>query len=358
MPPWIAIALKDLRVLSRDRMALFWVLGFPILFAAFFGSVMRAGLEGERAPMRVVVVERADASRDEALAVGLASAGLEVQRASAPDAREAVRRGDAVALVDPSPESGGPVALGIDPSRRAEASMLEGIVLRSLAAEFVPMNVRPPAIEARSVLATAAGPHSGFELVFPAMILWGLLGCAATFAVSIVTERTSGTLLRLRAAPIGGASIVGGKAGACVVACLSAALLLGLLGLLVLDVRIADPAKFAAAIVATALCFAGLTMVLSVLGKTEQAVAGAGWSTLIILAMLGGAMVPLPLMPQWLLDVSDISPVKWGIAALEGATWRADSWAELLSPLSWLLALGAAGFIAGTAVLQRREAGA
>jgi ABC-2 type transport system permease protein len=355
MPAWIAIALKDLRVLSRDRMALFWVLGFPIVFAAFFGSVMRAGLEDEQAPMRVIVVERDDGARDEALAIGLTSAGLEVQRAPRAQAREAVRSGEAIAFVDPSPEASGAVELGIDPVRRAEATMLEGLVLRSLAAEFVPLNVRPPSIEARSVVASAAGPHSGFELVFPAMILWGLLGCAATFAVAIVSERASGTLLRLRAAPLSNASILGGKAGACVLACLADALLLGLLGVFVLDVRVGDPGKLVAAIAATALCFSGLTMVLGVLGKSEQAVAGAGWSTLIVLAMLGGAMVPLPLMPEWLLSVSDVSPVKWGIRALEGATWRADDWGQLLAPLGWLVALGVAGFALGAAVLQRRQ---
>jgi ABC-2 type transport system permease protein len=278
-----------------------------------------------------------------------------VTRASLTDAREAVRRGDVVAFVHPAPETRGAVELGIDPARRAESAMLEGLVMRALSAEFVAMGTRPPSIEARSVVRDAGGPRSGYEIVFPAMILWGLLGCAATFAVGIVTERASGTLLRLRAAPIGRASILGGKAGACVSACLADAALLSVLGWLALDVRIDDASKYAAAIAATAICFGGLTMVLSVLGKTDQAVAGAGWSTLIVLAMLGGAMVPLSLMPEWLLSVSDLSPVKWGIRALEGATWRGDAWGELLPHLAWLLSLGALGFAAGTAVLATRE---
>ena len=40
---WTAvhIAVKDLRLLARDRVALFWAFGFPVLFALFFGAVIR-----------------------------------------------------------------------------------------------------------------------------------------------------------------------------------------------------------------------------------------------------------------------------------------------------------------------------
>ncbi len=92
-------------------------------------------------------------------------------------------------------------------------------------------------------------------------------------------------------------------------------------------------------------------MSLSVLGRTEQAVSGAGWSSLIVLAMIGGAMVPPSVMPDWLLQLSNLSPVKWGIWALEGATWRALSWSELLQPLSMLSAFGLASFAAGVSVM-------
>jgi hypothetical protein len=40
------------------------------------------------------------------------------------------------------------------------------------------------------VVADTARRHSGFEVVFPAAVLWGLMGCAAAFAISMVSERT------------------------------------------------------------------------------------------------------------------------------------------------------------------------
>jgi ABC-2 type transport system permease protein len=161
----------------------------------------------------------------------------------------------------------------------------------------------------------------------------------------------------LRAAPIARTSVLAGKATACMAACLLDAVLLSVVGALLLGVRIVDPIKYGAAIVAIAACFAGLTMSLGMIGRSEQAVAGAGWATLIVMAMLGGAMVPLSMMPGWLLSLADFSPVKWGILALEGATWRGFAWHELAAWLARLLAFGLVAFAAGVALsLSAREA--
>jgi ABC-2 type transport system permease protein len=182
-------------------------------------------------------------------------------------------------------------------------------------------------------------------------LIWGLLGCAATFAVSLVSERSSGTLLRLRAAPISRAAILGGKSLSCAAACLADMALLSLFAGLAFGVHIADWPKYAATLLACTVCFTGLMVVLSVMGKTEQSVAGAGWATLLVLAMIGGAMVPISIMPSWLVSLSEFSPVKWGIWALEGATWRDLHWRELVRPIAQLIGFGIASFAAGVTLL-------
>ena len=78
------LALKDLRVLSRDRMALFWALGFPVLFAMFFGSIMKAGAELETPSVPVVLVVDPTAPTPERivlLARALTDTGLRVTTA-------------------------------------------------------------------------------------------------------------------------------------------------------------------------------------------------------------------------------------------------------------------------------------
>jgi ABC-2 type transport system permease protein len=109
------------------------------------------------------------------------------------------------------------------------------------------------------------------------------------------------------------------------------------------------------ALVSAAVCFVGIMMAMSVLGKTEDSVAGAGWAILLVMAMLGGGMMPLFFMPGWLRAISSISPVKWGILALEGAVWRDFSMGELLLPVVILWGVGIAFFAIGVFVFSRSE---
>src|SRR5262249_46109858 len=127
-------------------------------------------------------------------------------------------------------------------------------------------------------------------------------------------------------------------------------------GHFVLDVRLEQPVALLLAVVCTAFCFSGIMMLVSTLGKTQSAVAGAGWGVLLPMAMGGGGMVPLMAMPDWMLTLSNVSPVKWGILALEGATWRGYSLAEMATPCGILLAVGAACFALGVRSLARQDA--
>ena len=343
----LLIALKDLRLLLRDRMALFWVFVFPIGFALFFGSIMKAGVEADVAPMGVALVFESVQPITEQIERALGEAGITTRRLTLTQAQRAVRRAEAAAFIHVPDDPAADIELGVDPSRSAQAAMLRGLVRSA----FMPKTPGLPEIVTTQVTQGTAGPRSGYEIVLPSMLIWGLIGCVATFAIALVTERTTGTLLRLRAAPISRLTLLGGKSLACALTCLLALGVLSAVAALAFGVPIADPLKFLAVLLACTLCFTGLTMSLSVLGRTEQAVSGAGWSSLIVLAMIGGAMVPPSVMPEWLLGLSNLSPVKWGIWALEGATWRALPWTDLAQPLGVLAAFGVASFAGGVSVM-------
>ena len=96
-------------------------------------------------------------------------------------------------------------------------------------------------------------------------------------------------------------------------------------------------------------------MLLSVLGKTEQAASGIGWAVLLVFAMIGGGMLPLFFMPEWLKSFSSISPIKWGILALEGAIWRDFSFKELLQPYIVLASFGLISFFIGARLFRWSE---
>lgn len=189
---------------------------------------------------------------------------------------------------------------------------------------------------------------SAFELSFPQGLIWGLMSAAFTFGLSFVIERTRGTLLRLRIAPLATSTILAGKALACftLIVVLSVAML-GF-GALVFGVRPDSVAHLALAIVTIAMCWVGLMMMIAVSGKTEAAVGGIGWAILMIMAMIGGGMIPRPFMPSWMETVGIISPVRWSLQALEGALWRGYSTPEMLVPCGVLAGIGLLGFVIGS----------
>ncbi|MBI4582243.1 MAG: ABC transporter permease [Planctomycetes bacterium] len=198
-------------------------------------------------------------------------------------------------------------------------------------------------------------PRSSFEVCFPLGILWGLLGLAAEFAIANVRERDAGTLQRLRVAPIGRWQILLGNGLAAFVACLGVVLFLLAVGRVAFGVRLQNMDVLAMAVVSTALCLVGVTLLLSVLGKTESAVGGAAWAFLLVMAMLGGGMVPQMFLPGWMDTAGNVSFVKWAIRALEGGIWREFTVGEAAWPCAILLVQGVACGAVGLMIGSRRE---
>jgi ABC-2 type transport system permease protein len=199
------------------------------------------------------------------------------------------------------------------------------------------------------------GPITPFQITFPQAMLWGIIGCAATFAISIVKECTHGTFERLRVGPIGSAHILGGKGLACFLTCTFIVCALYAAAKTIFKMPVGNLPLLVLAIICTLLCFVGLMMFICTWGRTEHSVGAAGWAILMIMAMLGGGMMPLAFMPSWLRPFSHVSPVKWGILAIEGAIWRNFSLIEMMAPCLVLLAFGTAAFLLGVFSLRKQE---
>lgn len=352
----LAIAAKDLRILSRDRLAVFWVLGFPVLFSLLFGAVFNTGADRDRAPVSVVLVAPdAPSPAADSFARALArEPSLRVATASAAEAERRVRAGSDVGWVRlaptfpvPAPD-GAAVQFYADPARTAD-----GVRAHALVSAVLARALRTPSV---ALVPAFSGDSAGrLGSAVPASVLWALMACAATFAIAMVTERTSGALFRLRVAPVSAASVLGGKALACLSACAVSSSVVLVVSGLVFSVRVERPHLAAAVIAAAALCFSGMAVLLSTTGRTEQAVTGSGWGTMMVLAMTGGAMVPLSVMPAWARRAADFSPVQWGIAALEGAAFRGVDPSEIALRCALLAGLGLVCFVAGAARLARHE---
>jgi ABC-2 type transport system permease protein len=416
----IALARKDLLLLFRDRGGFFFAFFFPLVMAVFFGTIFSGGGDETRALSVLLVDEDSTAGSAEFIRTLAASEELRVEQTTRDSAVGKVRTGKRVAYIvikkgfgeargrmfwgDPPA-----VEVGVDPSRKAESGMIQGILMKYAAAamqktfsdrsamrdmvgrsldslrapgsrdfpgkenlsrflgEFdrfvadttldsagrgASRGFEPLHIEEAAVIREESGPANAYAVSFPQGIIWGMVGCAAAFGISLVLERTRGTLIRLRIAPITRMQILAGKALACFVATVLISVILLVIGTLFFGVRPSSSVHLAMAVLCSSIAFVGIMMLLSVLGKTERSAGGVGWAALLLMSMIGGGMIPLFIMPAWMQTASNISPVKWSVLALEGALWRNFSFAEMLTPCGILLAVGVAAFAVGVKIFR------
>ncbi len=450
MTPVLAIALKDLKQLLRDRVGAFFVFVFPALLGIFFGLIFSGG-GGGPSGLGVVLVDQDDSPDSRALVESLRRGDtLDITTLDDWDqALAAVRKGErsAAVRVAPgfgddlfgfSPDNRATIDLAIDPSKSFQRGVIEGVVtqaafqrltssftdpagarrlldrgrqsiadaeglstierlaftrffsgLESLvdnviaepdpdpnptagdAAESPPTSDEPaandddrdeaPAFNPIAITTTEVTtdnrnlPRNSFSWTFPQANAWALLGCVMGFTASLVLERSRGTMTRLRLAPISVAQLLGGKSLACVLTAVFVQCLLLTIAFVAFGVRPQSYPLLVLAIVVGAVGFTGIAMLLSVLGRTEQSAMGIAQAAMLILALAGGAGVPLFIMPEWIQTAASVSPFKWLILAHEGAIWRGYSLDDMLLPLAVLLALGVTCFALGAAIFTRQH---
>lgn len=226
-----------------------------------------------------------------------------------------------------------------------------GLVQGEPAASFSPITT---SFTSAAIQTDDTGPHldSAFQITFPQAATWGLVGCVTGFGLSLVSERSAGTLVRLRSAPIRGLDVLLGKSLACFlmavfVMCLTLAVFAPL------GVRVPAPLKLGAVFLATAWAFVGIMAVLATVSKSEQGTEGFVRAVLLIMALVGGAGIPKFFLEQVHPWLPYVSPIGWTISGLEGATWRQFTWAQLALPIAVLTGIGAVCFTLGVRFFGR-----
>ena len=349
--------------MPRNKGGMFFTFVWPVLVTVMFG-IMFGGIDDEQGKLRIAVVDEDNSDASRAFLAKLGDS-FELTPMTVADAETAVRRGQRTGFIIVKAGFGEAakrlfagtkaIEVGVDPARQAEAGMIEGLLVKHAAADVQKMfgdgKWQPLTITRKDVARVSDGPRNPFDITFPQGVIWGLIGCAMSFGISLVTERTHGTLVRLRMAPLTNTQVLAGKALSCFVSILFVEVML--LGVaLAFGVRPTSYAMLALAGLSAAICFVGFMMLVASLGKTEQTASGAAWSMLMPLSMIGGAMVPTFVMPAWIQSISFISPIRWAMLAIEGGVWRQFTISEMALPCAILITIGIACFAAGTRGLR------
>jgi ABC-2 type transport system permease protein len=138
----VALAVKDLRLLLRMRAGLFFTVVWPLLIAIGFGLILGGSGDKPQNLIPVVVTDEDQSAESRAFVDHLAGGGeVNVARGSRQEAVDQVRHGKKTAYII-VPRGFGQAAgrmfygepphveLGIDPSRRAESGMLQGLLMK------------------------------------------------------------------------------------------------------------------------------------------------------------------------------------------------------------------------------------
>lgn len=206
---------------------------------------------------------------------------------------------------------------------------------------------QPLTVTMASVQRQQAGPRNGYDVTFPQAMLWAIFGCVMTFSTTFVSERVRGTLMRLQVSPVSRGAILAGKSLAALLAIFLVECFVLAVGVTFFGVRPGSWLALVAAVGCAASAFVGIILLLASVARTEHGIGGAAPAVMMPMFLLGGAMIPLMVMPPWMARLSHLSPVTWAIVALEGAIWRDYSMAEMALPCAVLLGVALVSFAIG-----------
>ncbi|MGV8841804.1 MAG: ABC transporter permease [Pseudomonas sp.] len=386
-----ALMRKECRLLLRDYHALAVLFLMPALFLLLMAFAM-SGLNQERLPpLRLVLhaTQDSDSSRvfEAALQAQLADSQLLAESSEALP-RVTLASDFASTLLD-SPHHGprlsfaaqtdsltrqrlrGAVSIALAQTRLLAYLEDSGVVESSLPLEqrlALAQQRTESQLDEQQLLASGdlSGRANASQLSVPAWLIFGMFFVMLPMAGGFQREQQSGTLLRFRAMGLSLANLVLSKLlPYLAINLLQFALLLALgvfalpaLGLPALSLPGSAAAYlFLAVSLSLATCSLGLLLA-AVARSSEQALL-LGGGVNIILAAIGGIMVPKSVMPEAMRQLAELSPMSWALDAfltlLVGHGSLADIAPYCARLLLFAALMGAGGLLLFTRRVQQTQ---
>lgn len=188
--------------------------------------------------------------------------------------------------------------------------------------------------------------------ILPAIaVMFLLFICNAVFE-DILSEKESGTLMRLRISPVNLTEYIWSKIVISTLIGILCTSLLIILGRVLFSIHWGDPAAVALLVLCLNILIAGFIAFLFSFVRTERQ-AGALLTTVILLmSMLGGSMVPVENYPPVILIFSKLTLNYWGITAFK-KIMRGESLATILPILLVMVVAGVMLSIMGSYFLNK-----
>ncbi|USQ81730.1 ABC transporter permease [Ornithinimicrobium faecis] len=380
----LAIAGVELRRFVKDKGNIFFTFIFPLILVFVLGSQFGGSgnsgsvtISGPDSDLRTAVAEQLEqgdvsvsyADHDamlEQVARGRTDAGLVVDE----EAAAANAAGDPVELeiiagnasTSTAAQQRVQVAVGNLDLRQIQVSALEGAGATAdeanQALDAAAGQVATPKLQVTSVdeLAQEFQGLGQFDLGASSQLLLFTFLTSLAGSSTLINARRQGVMGRTLASPVSTLSAIAGQSlGRWVIAFFQGGYIM-LATWLMFGVDWGNIGLSLLVLAVFALVAAGAAMVLGSILDNEGAAVGAGVGLGLVLAAIGGGMMPLEIFPETMRTIAHITPHAWGYDAFAAIQRNNGSLVDILPQLGVLLAMAAGVLLLGTWLLRRSMA--
>jgi ABC-type multidrug transport system permease subunit len=380
---WRRVALlawNDVRLTSKDRSSLVWMLAMPVAMMWFFGTVFAGGSGG---PPRISLtvddrdggwLARAfvDELRGEQVNLAEVGSGDDVPRLRTlvvPEGfTENVLAGTPRTLrLELDPEADRQFDMGaVVHVRRAQLRVLGRLLEMKLDPDFVAADAAsseryralaaaaPPVSLAVSTAGAGQGVPSGFGQSVPGILTMIVLMMTLIYGgVFLIIEKQQGMLRRQLSLPVTRGQVVAGKLlGRLLIAGLQIVLLLAVARFVFGLSLGSSPAGLALLTASYALAVACASIFLGAVFSTTEQASTVGWIASLVMAGLGGCWWPSEVMPEWLQTAAHAFPTAWAMDGFHALISFGRGVEAVALPSLALLAFAALFGVLGTRFLR------
>jgi ABC-2 type transport system permease protein len=343
------LSLAMARGFVRDRMSLFFVVLFPLMFLVLFGGVFSDDEQSEASLLRVGEVPLlrqmdapARAAFDEAFDVQPADGRAQ--------ALAQVRRGDADAAVE---QRGDRVVLHYSEADQVQAATVRGTMQAFVQSANVAATGEPPAYRLRAQQVEDESLET-IQYFTPGLLGWAI-AMSATFgaAMTLVQWRTTKLLRRLRLAPVPTRSIVGARIFVSVTVALVQLVIFVGCAMALFGLQLTGSWYMAVPlVVAATLSFMAIGLLTGAVAKTSDGASGLANLIILPMAFFSGTFLPLDVAPEWMRTVSLVLPLRYLNEGMLDVMVRGAGPGAALLPMAVLLAFAVVVGLLATRVFR------
>lgn len=394
MTAFFSLALHELKLRLRDPGGLVMLFFMPAVFIVVLSVSLQGAFSSElaEARLKLAVVDEDGSEGAARLTQQLALAGIfrEVRLSGAAARAEglAALAAGAVDVLVVLPKGTG-AALDFDQDAQVEVLLdpvvasevahaaegaVRGVVLKQLVLDLndriAEMMGKDPA-EAPALKLTVARRYAqsdgarlrvnAVQQNVPGWTIFALFWIGQVLALNLLEERTSGVSQRLRAAPVSIATRLAGKVTPFFLINLAQAAFTFAVGVWVLpllgcpQLALGEPVGLALVTAAISCAAIGLGLLMASLSRSPVLVASATAALLVVMAVVGGIMVPKFVMPDAMRTLSWVVPHGWALDGYHKLLVRGLPTKSVLPNLGALLGFAAVFYAVAAVRLRPKE---